>query len=226
MRGLNMFDANLIHEMGHASDREHGWTNAGGPFDTEAALGQWEDHGTDTDDLVDTWMADPGLNFSSGLSSDDVDLCERAFKTALGLKTANVEIAFKVQAMLAGYTYGDPDDPWAAAWARVQGHTMVQVVKMSQTAGGQAPWMTPPPAVGGRIYHDTGYDYWASYLAVTRTGELSRYAFRDKADFFAELYATYYATTPAGTLVQGWNAGIYDWFTKNVDAGRGTTATP
>ncbi len=26
MRGLNMFDANLIHEMGHASDNEHGWT--------------------------------------------------------------------------------------------------------------------------------------------------------------------------------------------------------
>ena len=64
-------------------------------------------------------------------------------------------------------------------------------------------------------------------MATARTGgKLSQYSFRNKSDFFAELYATYYVTTPPGTSVQGWNAGVYDWFKKNVDRGYGTKAGP
>jgi hypothetical protein len=88
--------------------------------------------------------------------------------------------------------------------------------------------MTPPPAIGTRIYHDTGYNYWASYLAATRAGgKLSRYQFRDKRDFFAETYATFYLT-PAdpGQLVRAWNPKVYDWFVANVDRGFSTQATP
>ncbi len=148
----------------------------------------------------------------------------QAFKLAIEAKVANVGLIFQG---LGGASFAAPDNAWGNVWKKVQGHQIVQVVSMSQKLPGQAPWMTPPPAVGGRIYHDTGYDYWASYLASTRTGKLSRYQFRDKSDFFAELYATYYCTVPAGTLVQGWNAGIHiAWFTKNVDAGRGSTPTP
>jgi hypothetical protein len=98
--------------------------------------------------------------------------------------------------------------------------------------GGQAtnsPWNTPPPAVAGRIYHDTDYNYWASYNSATRAGgKLSRYQFRDKRDFFAETYATYYETAPAdpGRLVRAWNAKVYEWFRANVDRGQETQAPP
>jgi hypothetical protein len=226
MQGLSMFDANLVHEMGHASDREHGWTADGGPFDTEAALGQWEKFGSDADDLVDRWVADPGLNFAAGLKAEEVEMCVRAFKLVIGAKTASVEIGFRTLSLLEGHVYGAGDDPWQPLWARVQGHQLVQVVSKAQNVPGQSPWITPPPAVGGRIYHDTGYGYWASYLATARVGKLSQYSFRNKRDFFAELYATYYCSVPIGSRVQTWNAAIYDWFTKNVDAGRGTKATP
>ena len=93
----------------------------------------------------------------------------------------------------------------------------------------RAPWNNPPAAVAGRIYHDTDYNYWASYNAATRAGgKLSRYQFRDKRDFFAELYATYYETAPAdpdGSYGPGTTRST-SRCRENVDRGRETRATP
>jgi hypothetical protein len=126
----------------------------------------------------------------------------------------------------AGAAWGTPGDPWQTRWNAVKTHAIVAQVRAAQ--GANSPWMNPPAPIGGRIYHDTGYNYWASYLAATRAGgKLSRYQFRDKRDFFAEIYSTFYLT-PAdpGALVRGWNARVYDWFLKNVDRGFSTQATP
>ena len=229
MQGLNIFDVNLLHEMGHASDNEHDWTRDGGPFDTDPALGQWKGHKKDTDGLVDLWAADGGLNFAAAVSAFELARCKQAFKHAIANKQTNVELAFQdLCAAAGGPAYGTAGDAWKPLWDKVKGHTIVQVVSKTQMQS-PSPWNSPAPAVGGRIYHDTDYDWdgWVSYLATARTGgKLSQYSFRNKSDFFAELYATYYVTTPPGTSVQGWNAGVYDWFKKNVDRGYGTKAAP
>ena len=44
MHGTVIFDRAVLHEMGHASDRQYGWTADGGPFDTDPDLGAWANH--------------------------------------------------------------------------------------------------------------------------------------------------------------------------------------
>ena len=226
MRGTNMFDSNLIHEIAHASDAQYGWTKAGGPFDTNDDLGAWKDHRKDTDGLVDRWATDLNLATALPVATELADAI-LALKSAVSNKKTNAEDGFKALAAAgAGPAYGTAGDTWKPLWAKVSGHAIVQVCQMSQASN--SPWTTPPPAVNGRIYHDTDYNYWASYKSATRAaGKLSFYQFRDKRDFFAETYATYYLT-PAdpGSLVKTWNNKVFEWFRDNVDRGRSTKATP
>jgi hypothetical protein len=225
MRGTNMFDSNLIHEMGHASDFQYHWTRDDGPFDTEADLGQWQNHGTDTDELIDQWVRDLRLIMTFPLLNEFAAVTT-ALKRALST-SITVMAAFQAEAAAGGGpAWGSAGDTWQPLYTRLAGSTIEQAVNMSQASN--SPWMTPPPTISGRIYHDTGYNYWASYLSATRAGgKLSRYQFRDKRDFFAETYATYYLT-PAdpGSLVRAWNPHVADWFRENVDRGYSTTATP
>jgi hypothetical protein len=223
MRGTNLFDTNLIHEMGHASDAQYHWTRDGGPFDTEANLGAWADHRLDYTGIVDRLATDSALATTFPIAAELADV-KTALVDAMTNKSTNAESGFRNQ---AGAAYGTGGDKWQPLWARVSGHTIVAAVQGGQASN--SPWNTPPPAVAGRIYHDTDYNYWASYASATRAGgKLSRYQFRDKRDFFAETYATYYETAPAdpGRLVRAWNVAVYEWFRDNVDRGQETVAAP
>lgn len=222
MRGTNLFDTNLIHEMGHASDREHGWTRDGGPFDTEISLGAWANHHSDYSAIIDRLATDSSLATTFPIASELTDV-KTALVAAMSAQTVNAEDGFRAQ---AGGSYGTARDPWKPLWLRAAALPIVAVVQLGE---GPAPWNTPPPAIAGRIYHDTHYNYWASYEAATRAGgKLSRYQFRDKRDFFAETYATYYETAPAdpGRLVRGWSVQVYEWFRDHVDAGQETRVRP
>jgi hypothetical protein len=224
MRGTNMFDSNLVHEMGHAADAEFNYTRDGGPFDTEADLGQWQSH-PDLNQLVVDWAATLNLSATVPNAADRTGVIQ-ALQWDMAnsaAAAANPQAGFQNQ---AGAAWGTAGDPWQARWTAVQAHALVAQVQQAQ--GSNSPWMNPPAAIGTRIYHDTGYNYWASYLSATRAGgKLSRYQFRDKRDFFAETYATFYLT-PAdpGSLVRGWNNRVYQWFLTNVDRGFSTQATP
>ena len=228
MQGMNVFDTTLLHELGHVSDREHGWTRDGGPFDTNPDLGAWQNHGTDTDDLVELWCADATLNLSATVSAAEMPDVKEAYRYALDNHLTNVQAAFQALCTAGGGpAWGTAGDTWQPLSAKVSGHAVTRIVGLAQNKT-QQPWQTPPPAAGGRIYHDTGYSWlnWVSYRADTRVGKLSWYAFRAKNDFFAEMFATYYATTPPGTAVNAWKPAIYQWFRQNVDAGYHTEATP
>ena len=225
MRTTNMFDSTVIHEMGHASDAQYGWTKKGGPFDTNDDLGAWADHAQDTDALVDRWATDLSLPTTLPVAAELADAV-KALKSAMAGKKTNAEDGFKAMATAGGGpAYGTAGDKWQPLWTKISAHTIVQACQMSQSTNN--PWRTAPPDINGRTYHDTGYDYWASYKTATRTGgKLSFYQFRDKRDFFAETYATYYLTAPAdpGSLVKTWNNKVYEWFRDNVD--RGHSAKP
>ena len=225
MRTTNMFDSTVIHEMGHASDAQYGWTKKGGPFDTNDDLGAWADHAQDTDALVDRWATDLSLSTTLPVAAELADAV-KALKSAMAGKKTNAEDGFKAMATAGGGpAYGTAGDKWQPLWTKISAHTIVQACQMSQSTNN--PWRTAPPDINGRTYHDTGYDYWASYKTATRTGgKLSFYQFRDKRDFFAETYATYYLTAPAdpGSLVKTWNNKVYEWFRDNVD--RGHSAKP
>jgi hypothetical protein len=223
MRGTNLFDTNLVHEMGHASDAQYKWTRDGGPFDTDADLGAWADHRLNYTAIVDRLATDTALAATFPIATELADV-KTALIHVMTNKSTNAETGFQNQ---AGAAYGVGADKWKPLWTRVSGHAIVAAVQDGQAT--KSPWNNPPAAVAARIYHDTDYNYWASYNSATRAGgKLSRYQFRDKRDFFAETYATYYETAPAdpGRLVRAWNNKVYEWFRANVDRGQETQAAP
>ena len=223
LRGTNLFDRALLHEMGHASDAQYKWTADGGPFDTDPDLGAWANHQLNYTAIVDRLATDTALGTAFPIAAELADV-KTALVDAMTNKSANAETGFQNQ---AGATYGVGADKWKPLWTRVSAHAIVAAVQGGQASN--SPWNNPPPAVAGRIYHDTDYNYWASYNFATRAGgKLSRYQFRDKRDFFAETYATYYLTAPAdpGSLVRAWNNKVYEWFRASVDRGRETKAAP
>jgi hypothetical protein len=223
MRGTNLFDTNLLHEMGHASDAQYKWTRDGGPFDTDADLGAWADHRLNYTAIVDRLATDTALATTFPIAGELANV-KTALVDAMTNKSTNAESGFQNQ---AGASYGVGADPWKPLWTRVSGHAVVAAIQDGQAT--KSPWNNPPAAVAARIYHDTDYNYWASYNSATRAGgKLSRYQFRDKRDFFAETYATYYETAPAdpGRLVRAWNNKVYEWFRANVDRGQETQAAP
>jgi hypothetical protein len=223
MRGTNLFDTNLLHEMAHASDGQYKWTRDGGPFDTQADLGAWADHRLNYTSIVDRLATDSNLATTFPIASELGDV-KTALVDVMTNKSTNAESGFRNQ---AGAAYGTAGDRWQPLWTRLSGHAIVAAVQDGQAS--KSPWNNPPAAVASRIYHDTDYNYWASYNSATRSGgKLSRYQFRDKRDFFAETYATYYETAPAdpGRLVRAWNNRVYEWFRENVDRGQETKAAP
>ena len=168
MRTTNMFDSTVIHEMGHASDAQYGWTKKGGPFDTNDDLGAWADHAQDTDALVDRWATDLSLPTTLPVAAELADAV-KALKSAMAGKKTNAEDGFKAMATAGGGpAYGTAGDKWQPLWTKISAHTIVQACQMSQSTNN--PWRTAPPDINGRTYHDTGYDYWASYKTATRTG--------------------------------------------------------
>ena len=136
--------------------------------------------------------ADTSLATTFPIAAELADV-KTALVDVMTNKSTNAESGFQNQ---AGAAYGVGADKWKPLWTRVSGHAIVPAVQDGQAS--KSPWNNPPVAVSGRIYHDTDYNYWASYASATRAGgTLSRYQFRDKRDFVAETYATYNETAPA-----------------------------
>jgi hypothetical protein len=229
MRGTNMFDNNLIHEIGHAVDNEYGFTDDGGPFDTLRELGQWKEYSGSR--LVDELSG--ATNLASAVTdAGDLRKAKRALALVADHEYADPEDGFKLAAVLDGGAwgyYGASSDRYKPLWTLLSGHQIVTILSAGHED--RAAWMNPGPAVGAppRFYHHDGYGSWVSYLASARSsGKLSRYQFRGKGEYFAEAYSTYYLTAPAdpGRLLRSYDPKVYEWYRVNVDRGFGTPRPP
>ncbi len=228
MANTNIFDAVVIHEMGHAADRQHGFSSASGPLATRDDLGAWQHYPNgsqaDCETLLDAMLAGNGLG-SLHLTADQTAKAREGFIATLSAKSADAEAQFQAKAAAAGETWA-AGNSWFDTWDKVKNHTIVNVLANGHLS--RRAWNTPPPAMGDRTFHQAYSHRWASYLTAFRAGQkLSRYQFRDRGEFFAETYATYYLTpNNPGQLVQAWNNTVYQWFTREVDAGFSTRVTP
>lgn len=208
MRGLNVFDATIRHEIGHTVGARTGADANGGFVCTTFGWNTHDDFGA----LVDTLLG--LMPLSALLSADDQSAITTGIKAADGTFT---EANFLAKIEIAGDDAGIADLD-----ATADGQDVLDYL-VNRSADGA--WNTPGD-VGGNSYH---VDYapngdFVSYPSALWGRKVSSYAMRSPAEWFAECYATFYAeadqpNVAVGRLLQGRDPGAYQAFLANVHGG-------
>lgn len=197
MRGLNIFDACIRHEIGHTVGADGGFDSDGGfVFTTH----DWQEH-ADFEALVDLFAGKYPLD-----GSIDATIQGRilgAFKQVTSWNKAAVDERLKTWA--DHYTQPDIETEGKAS-------DLYGFITGRMTGG---PWKSPVD-IDGRSYH---VDYsprgdWVSCPMGLYGKKVSTYAMRSPAEWFAEGYATFYAdadtpNTEVGTLLKGRDPALY-----------------
>jgi hypothetical protein len=93
-------------------------------------------------------------------------------------------------------------------------------------AGLQMPWLKPEGGMTLGIYHyqESYTPAWVRYKHQARTRMVSDYQFRSPGEWFAEVYAWYYAPDPRGKGMKlaDKDLNTKEWFDRNVDTAPGT----
>jgi len=220
LRGKNIFDATVRHEIGHRVD-----AGVGGPAYTASDDGGgWQ-----------TWdstagMAERLVNASGGKISSWSNATEKKaiLKCLQGVIDDRVpdEINDRLEA-LAFLSKHATDAAQQAKLVEIKSDNAVSALRVAFSH--QGPWDLPTGGVklGDRIYQES-YDWpqWVSYKQAARTKKFSRYQFRAPGEWFAEAYATYYQPPGAkGALMAGLDDKTKAWFDAKVDPQHGAGGT-
>ena len=211
MRGLNIFDATVRHEIGHIVGAENGYDQPGGFVYSQFG---WDSH-SDFEGLVrDTFLPARPLPMSKVTTGRD-SLRERVI-TALGGVSSYSEADYRsaVERVQRGL------------WSQIAGEPLIQYL-IGRSQGGA--WDQSDP-INGRSYH-VAYD-WFGFCSVPDKlygTKPSTYAMRSPMEWFAEGYATYYAEADQpgrqlGTLLASRDPALAARFKSTVHAGGDTLA--
>ena len=161
---LPYFDFATIHEVGHAVDDDSGFMGKGG-----SAHAGWEEHSAD--EVAAIVAAHFGYD-------------EGYVKATLATKNSTPPAPVK-----------PPDPLEKAEWEAAQ--KKVDAWCQSVREGNGLWWkagLSKQHAIGKRVYHEA-YEGrpWVSYLYAARAQGITGYQFRAPGEWFAELYAAYFA---------------------------------
>ena len=226
LRNENLFDAVLIHEMGHAADNQYDFSGSASPLATKDTLGAWKEYRSDSSAAAETLLGDMlSASALTGLTDPEKVNAKKGLKKAIRDRNQNAEVAFKALGTAAGDAWS-VGKTWYDLWQKVKAHGIVKALDEGHLT--KVGWNNPPTTLGTRKFHQSYSKRWTSYLSAFRGGQkLSRYQFRNRREFFAEIYAVYYMTpNDPGSKVKTWNNDVYNWFVKNVDKGFGTKKKP
>ncbi len=220
LRGKNVFDATVRHEIGHRVD-----AGVGGPGYTASDDGG----GWQTWDATDG-MAERIVTASGGKISSWPDAAEKTAILACLQEVIDDRAPTEINARLAALPFLARHAADAAQKAKlddIKGDAAVSALRVSFSH--QAPWDLPTGGVklGDRIFQES-YDWpqWVSYKPAARAKKFSRYQFRAPGEWFAEAYATYYQPPGAkGALMVGLDDPTKAWFDAHVDPQRGAGGT-
>jgi hypothetical protein len=206
MRGLNVFDATMRHEIGHdvgeqGFDTAGGWAGTYGwqTYDSAAAIAGV---------FRDTFMPSHPLPLAA------VPAAERDAKRTQILNA------------ISGVTNWTADDfktavdgVEAGLWDKVAGEDLMIYIL------GQVESWLEPDVIGGQSYHAPYQDgwgaFWQSAPGPLWQNKVSTYAMRSSMEWFAEVYAIFYADADmpsgeVGSLLEASNASLAQDFRARI----------
>jgi hypothetical protein len=220
LRGKNMFDATVRHEIGHRVD-----AGVGGPAYTASDNGGgWQ-----------TWSGSDGMaqrliTASGGKISTWADAGEKTAIIDCLQHVISDRAPTEINARLEALPFVANHATDAAQQTKlndIKGDDAVSALRVAFSH--QGPWDLPTGGVklGDRIFQES-YDWpqWVSYKQAARNKKFSRYQFRAPGEWFAEAYATYYQPPGAkGALMAGLDDTTKTWFDASVDPQHGAGGT-
>lgn len=207
----NTFNAHLRHEVGHAVDARLGVTSGSGYANTAPSAGRWVQYADGTD-----WLTNM-LSAGGGVSGDHADAYNQACQDAV---SNEVDLNVALQALKdAGTVAADvPAIPDTGVYRAI--------FLTARWLPGSRPWNSNGwGAVGGRNWHRAySGSRWVSFEKQARdSNAISNYQWRAPGEWFAELYAAYYADIDEdnrpGTRLRGKDPIDAAWMDTFVDAG-------
>jgi hypothetical protein len=195
MRGLNIFDATLRHELGHNVGLSTGLDQPGGPVYQQFG---WDKHASVAGfrGVLDLFLgghrlpldfvAEGTRDATRGGILDALASCHNTYNQA------NFQVAVDA--------YGDTVGI-VGLWDQVSGSPFITYLMERVTEGA---WNTLDD-IGGRSYHVSySTEGFVSAPVARYSNQVSRYAMRSPEEWFAEVYATFYADAdrPDGVLGQ------------------------
>jgi hypothetical protein len=220
LRGKNIFDATVRHEIGHRVD-----ASVGGPTYTASDNGGgWQ-----------TWDSTAGMaqrlvTASGGKISHWPDASEKTAIIQCLQHVIDDRAPTEINARLGRLAFLSHAASDAAQKAKLDAIKSDDAVAALRVAfSHQGPWDLPTGGVklGDRVYHES-YDWpqWVSYKQAARQKKFSRYQFRAPGEWFAEAYATYYQPPgQKGALMAGLDDATKTWFDAHVDPQHGKGGT-
>ena len=205
MRGLNIFDATVRHEIGHIVGESAGYDQPGGFVYSQFG---WDTHTDFATLLEDTFLPQYPLVLSGVPNADRL---RGQIVAALGGVTTFNESAYRaaVERVQPGL------------WRTIAAEPLIGFL-VSRTRGGA--WNSPS-AIDGRSYH-VAYDWygWCSAPTTAYSKKPSDYAMRSPMEWFAEAYATFYAEAdqpgrPLGRLLAARDPALSQRFLQTVHPG-------
>jgi hypothetical protein len=220
LRGKNIFDATVRHEIGHRVDE-----GVGGPNYTKSDDGGgWQ-----------TWEGSAGMaqrlvTASGGKISSWHDAAEKTAIIACLQHVIDARVPDQINARLGALPFLSHHATDAAQQAKlteIKNDDAVSALRVAFSDSG--PWDLPTGGVklGDRIYQESySTPEWVSYKQSARAKKFSRYQFRAPGEWFAEAYATYYQPPGAkGALMAGLDDKTKAWFDTHVDPQHGKGGT-
>ncbi|MCB9763805.1 MAG: hypothetical protein H6739_28810 [Alphaproteobacteria bacterium] len=222
MRGLNIFDACVRHEIGHNVGASNGWDQPGGFVYSEFG---WQQHDDFRSLLEEVFLPAHPLPLER-VSASQRERALGLILDALGQVTNHSQAAYRVAVERVS----------RGLWAAIQDEPLMRYLVQRATPGA---WDLQDD-LDGRSYH-VAYNWFGFCSCPTNlyAKKVSTYAMRSPMEWFAEAYATFYAEAdqpgmPLGRLMQGRDPTLYARMMGTVhpvadlgqETGQGTVGMP
>ncbi|HRC54477.1 MAG TPA: DUF4157 domain-containing protein, partial [Kofleriaceae bacterium] len=217
MRGKNLFDATVRHEVGHQVEKNVG----GDSYVKTESGGAWLQWNKPDSMAIRMVVASGGKISTWPNEAQKLAIIQCLQSVIDDQKPLQLSARLGKLPFLADHATNPEQD---AQLTSIKDDDAVK----SLLVAFDSPWKKDAGGVplGGRIYHESYEKNWVSYKQSARDRKVSTYQFRAPSEWFAEAYAAYYQPPGAkGELLAKVDPTTKAWFDGAVDPQQGAGGT-